>query len=433
MGILNGTPLGGRTDVQHVGHTMMAILQVLAFLSYIAFSATILAIVDDDELLPALLLPAAGVIVGVLWIVRHRLPQGRGRAACSILVLLLLLIPSVIGQLGFNVPFLLVAQALLVIDVGLWAGLLGNAIVAATGMIVLASHGELSTALVNGLLVFILTTVGTALGLLLVRYEALVADQQSMISERDAALVRAERQAVLEKELVLAEERARAAHELHDGLGHRLTHIGMSLEFASRVRDSDPSAAWAEIAVAQRTTREAVGEMRTWVRALSPAIGEGERGVAGLDAVAASFRGTGVHVDVEDRLGERALEQIEDVVIHRAVQEGLTNALRHSHARHVTITVACVEGGIEMRMVNRIAPELLAAIPASAVGERGGPAAGFGIGGLADRARELGGWVRAGRDNAEFVLHLFLPNQPPATDGAANGASGAKKRGAEDA
>ena len=42
---------------------------------------------------------------------------------------------------------------------------------------------------------------------------------------------------------MLAQERARAAHELHDGLGHRLTQIGMSLEFAGRVRETDPDGA----------------------------------------------------------------------------------------------------------------------------------------------------------------------------------------------
>jgi len=127
-------------------------------------------------------------------------------------------------------------------------------------------------------------------------------------AERDAALEKLRRRAVLEKELMLARERARAAHELHDGLGHRLTRIGMSLEFAGRVRDSDPDAAWEEVAVAERTSREAVREMRTWVRALSPVRAEDDRGVASLEDVAASFRGTGVRVRVTDELTGAAYE-----------------------------------------------------------------------------------------------------------------------------
>lgn len=403
--------LGTHADSHYAGRTMLAVLQVLAFLSYIAFAATILAVAEQRELPLALLLPTVGVLVGVLWVVRHRLPVGRGRAVCSVVVLFLLLVPAVIGQLGFNVPFLLVAQALLVIDVGVWAGLLGNALVATTGMVVLMSRGQVEDGLVNGVLVFILMTVGTALGLLMRRYEAVVADQQVMIAERDAALAQVERQVALEKELVLAKERARAAHELHDGLGHRLTQIGMSLEFASRVRETDADAAWAEIVVAQRATREAVGEMRTWVRALSPVTGGAEsRGVAALEAIAASFRGTGVRVEVENLLGGPALGQIEEVVLHRAVQEGLTNALRHSHARDVTITLAMVEGGVNLLVVNRISPECREEVPHAPVGESGGPTVGFGIGGLRERVEELGGLLRAGREGDDFALSVVLPN-----------------------
>lgn len=411
MDTVSHSHTGGFSDFQYSGHTMLAVLQLLAFLSYIAFAATILTVVDHQHLPLALLLPTVGVLVGTLWIIRHRLPVGRGRTVCSVLVLLLLLVPSVIGQLGFNVPFLLVAQALLVIDAGLWAGLAGNAIVALTGVGVLASRGQLGEALVTGVLVFILMTVGTALGLLMCRYEAVLAQQQVMIAERDGALARVGRQVILEKELVLAQERARAAHELHDGLGHRLTQIGMSLEFASRVKDVDGEAAWAEIAVAHQTAREAVGEMRTWVRALSPVTGEGEGGVRGLEAIAASFRGTGVEVHVEDLLCGRTLEQIDEVVIYRAVQEGLTNALRHSRTRHVSISLAAVRGGVEMRLVNSISPECRAGVPRAPVAEPGGPLAGFGISGLKARAHELGGSLQAGRQGDDFLLRLFLPDR----------------------
>ena len=254
-------------------------------------------------------------------------------------------------------------------------------------------------------------SLGTALGLALSRYDVALAAQRRAIAERDAALEKLRRRAVLEKELMLAQERARAAHELHDGLGHRLTRIGMSLEFAGRVRHSDPAAAWEEVAVAERTSREAVREMRMWVRALSPVRAEDDRGVAGLEDVAASFRGTGVRVRVIDELSPRSLTEAAELLMYRTVQEGLTNALRHCRARSVDIRVSAVDRGALVTVTNDIPVELRPRVPRAPVGGEGGASAGFGLGGLSERAAELGGAVTAGRDDDSFRLALTLPPQ----------------------
>ncbi|MEI2776220.1 MAG: histidine kinase [Tetrasphaera sp.] len=73
-----------------------------------------------------------------------------------------------------------------------------------------------------------------------------------------------------ERDLVLAQERTRAARELHDGLGHRLTLVAMSFEYAQRMRHRDPEPAWAEIENAAKTNQEALDHMRLWVRAAPP-------------------------------------------------------------------------------------------------------------------------------------------------------------------
>jgi sensor histidine kinase len=260
-----------------------------------------------------------------------------------------------------------------------------------------------------------LMLVGTVLGMVLSRYDAALAAQRRAITERDAALENVRREAALEKELMLAQERARAAHELHDGLGHRLTQIGMSLEFASRVRSYNPDKAWNEVAVAERTSREAVGEMRTWVRALSPVRAENGRGVAGLEAVAASFRGTGLEVRVRDELGPYELAEAAELLMYRTVQEGLTNALRHSRARTVDILAAASSDGLLISVANDIPADRRQAVPQALVGEDDGASAGFGVSGLSERAAEMGGRVTAGRIGDSFLLTLMLPYRQLAT------------------
>src|SRR5699024_11098719 len=152
-------------------------------------------------------------------------------------------------------------------------------------------------------------------------------------------------------------------------------------------REIDPDAAWSEVATAETTAREALSEMRTWVRALSPVRDRDATGAAAFEAIAESFRGTGLEVVVDS--GEHELELTPDasLLLYRAVQEGLTNALRHGHADHVRITLGIEGAEGVLRMVNDLDRSGLEHIP---VGE-----AGFGVGlrGLADRARALEGWV----------------------------------------
>ena len=393
------------------GAALLPVLQILALVCLAIFGLQLLeasALTGVGVAVLCCVLAVVGV-VGALWVVRRRLGAGRGRAACSVVVLLLVAGPAQLGTIGFSVPVLVVAAALLVVDIGVRASLVGDVFVSALPVLSLALGRSWAQTLPDVLSFMALMSVGTALGVILSGYDVALAAQRRAIAERDAALEDTRRRGALEKELMLAHERARAAHELHDGLGHRLTQIGMSLEFAGRVRDSDPSAAWNEVAVAERTSREAVGEMRTWVRALSPVRAEGCRGVAGLEAVAASFRGTGLEVRVRDELGPHVLTEAAELLMYRAVQEGLTNALRHSRARSVEILAATSGDSLLVSVANDIPAERRQAVSQALVGQGDGAVAGFGLGGLSERAAELGGAVTAGRVDDSFLLTLVLP------------------------
>ena len=407
---------GGRTeDDPPTGAALLPVLQILSLVCLAFVGLQFLFREPRGGAWAGCVLTTAGV-VGVMWMARRRAAAGRARAACSVAVLVLLTGPALLGTLGFIVPALIMAAALLVIDVGVRASLVGDAVMpAASAALLLVLGRGPAEILLFAIPAAVLMTLGTALGLALSRYDAALAAQRRAIAERDAALEEVRRRAVLEKELMLARERARAAHELHDGLGHRLTQIGMSLEFASRVRSYNPDKAWNEVAVAERTSREAVGEMRTWVRALSPVRAENGRGVAGLEAVAASFRGTGLEVRVRDELGPYELAEAAELLMYRTVQEGLTNALRHSRARTVDILAAASSDGLLISVANDIPADRRQAVPQALVGEDDGASAGFGVSGLSERAAEMGGRVTAGRIGDSFLLTLMLPYRQLAT------------------
>lgn len=200
------------------------------------------------------------------------------------------------------------------------------------------------------------------------------------------------RAAITEQELMLADERARSARELHDGLGHQLTLVVLSLEFAEKVRQRDADRAFEEVLVAKQTASDALAHMRRWVRALNPPREEAVSGNAAFEALARSFRGTGLDVEVTHTGQEGELDRAGSLFALRMVQEGLTNVVRHSNATRVGLL-------LDWR------PDRLRLVLSD---NGGGPAdlnPGFGLRSLAERAAELGGSfeARPGPDGVEIV------------------------------
>ncbi len=204
-----------------------------------------------------------------------------------------------------------------------------------------------------------------------------------------------------ERELVLAQERARSARDLHDGLGHRLTLVSMSLEFARRTKDTDPDRAWAEVEVADATNQDALDVMRRWVRALNPPRPlAGLGGAEAFDVIAEAFRGTGFDVSVEHRGDTAPLPDEVSLYTTRFVQEGLTNVLRHSDAQTVRIDV--VQSPAQVRIAVRDDGDPGASVPE-----------GFGLRSLRERAEELGGSLRFGpMTGAGWETAVVLPLRP---------------------
>ncbi|MFD8318301.1 GAF domain-containing sensor histidine kinase [Kitasatospora purpeofusca] len=142
------------------------------------------------------------------------------------------------------------------------------------------------------------------------------------------------------RELTLAGERARIAHDLHDAVSQKLFSLRLTAKAAAKLVDRDPARARAELAEVARLAAEAADELRAVVVELRPAALEED----GLSATLAS------QVQVLDRAHTadiafaadrvRALPQAQEAALLRVAQEALHNALRHSGAGRVTVTLA---------------------------------------------------------------------------------------------
>lgn len=127
-----------------------------------------------------------------------------------------------------------------------------------------------------------------------------------------------------------AAERSRVGREIHDGLGHHLTAISVLLEKAVAFRGIDPTVADAAIADAQESSRLALHDVRRSVRTLS----EGEPFDL-VDALGALTRGLPVSLSVSGDVA--GYDDATRLVIYRAAQEGVTNALRHASATTIDV------------------------------------------------------------------------------------------------
>ncbi len=225
------------------------------------------------------------------------------------------------------------------------------------------------------------------------------AETEDLLGELESAHAELERYAERVKELTVTDERARMSREMHDSLGHYLTVINMGLHNAQRFREKRPEAAWAEVEEARSLTREALSEVRRWVRALKPLALEERAGPEAMAALARSFEGTGFDVRFTVEGSERELSGEVELILYRALQEGLTNALKHSKARRVTASLAFGEEDVSLMVADdgEGAPE-------------GASEQGFGLATLGERAGALGGLLSVGNASERgFALRVELP------------------------
>lgn len=336
------------------------------------------------------------VIAGLLW---FRVRQARDAWAAYGLTAVALVCAAFPDGGPYSVVLLVIAVALLGFVVGLGPALGAVTIIVVALVLELVVYDLALLDMVRqatGGAAFLL--VGAGFGGLLRTLDQARWTAISRGVELEEANERLRAGLVTEREYVLAQERARAARELHDGLGHRLTLVAMSLQFAQRMQNRDAERAWAEVATAATTNKEALDNMRLWARALDPPPpAPGVGGAAAFDAIADAFRGTGLEVAVSHRGTADFLPQQVSLFATRFVQEGLTNVLRHAEATRVDVEVQQSPHQVRIALCDD---------------GRGHaePHEGFGLRSLRERAGALGGTLLSGSSvDGGWQLVAMLP------------------------
>ncbi|MEU1043169.1 sensor histidine kinase [Streptomyces sp. NPDC005551] len=225
-----------------------------------------------------------------------------------------------------------------------------------------------------------------------------------------------------EDRLAAAERRAadlavrnRLARELHDSVGHALSAVTLQASAARRVLNTDPGFVREALAAIEDTTRRTVGELDAVLGILREGdtpqdAGAGARSaapaptLADLDGLLRRIRAGGLPVTAAVEADPGSVPPLVSREAYRIVQEGLSNALRHTGPR-TQVRLRIARDGEELEIT---AENPVTGVPASR------PGGGHGLRGIADRARLLGGTTQAGPVDGVWRLYVRLPLEGPA-------------------
>jgi signal transduction histidine kinase len=207
-------------------------------------------------------------------------------------------------------------------------------------------------------------------------------------------------QARREHELVVAEERARIARELHDSAGHALNTILVQAGAARVLRERDSERSAQAVATIEDLARETIEEIDRIVGLLREDREMDRSPLPGIDQIPALVErqragGLDVHLTIDGE-PNRPPAPVSRAA-YRIAQESLTNASRHGTGSAV-IAIQLGPDALELSVAN----------PVTAHAEPR-PGGGRGIAGMRERAKLLGGSLQAARNGSRFELHAQLP------------------------
>ncbi|PRW65106.1 two-component sensor histidine kinase [Actinopolyspora mortivallis] len=362
-------------------------------------------------------------------------------AHCSLLVrrhlpwvslLVLLAVTILLTWLGEPVGSLNLAILVSVYSVCVRGGLVATLVAGALAMVwplsklPLMSSAGAATVMLSGALVNLTMILGWGRSMRIKR------DQAAQLEQAVQLLDEAREQLAEESATV---ERARIAREFHDIVSHNLSVVALRAGVARSLLDRDPDHARDTLRELEQISRSSLEQMRQLLGALrtapevsadrdvSPeaaerAVRRPAPGLAQVDELIDSVRGTGVNWRLE-RCGQvRELGPGVETTAYRIVQEAVTNVLKHAGSGYARVLLKYQRDQLAIEVSNhRTSPPsengaLLSgwqsgAEAISSTEDR--QASGHGLVGLRERVSLFGGALTAHPVPNGFHLSAVLP------------------------
>lgn len=208
-------------------------------------------------------------------------------------------------------------------------------------------------------------------------------------------------------EQVRSNEREMLARELHDTVAHHVSAIAIQAQAGQVLAKSgDPAGATQALRAVEEQASRTLAEMRAIVGTLrrddgTPQIST-QRDIADIESLATAEGSPGLRVMVECCGDVNDLRPSVQAALHRLAQESVTNTLRHGrHATSVQVRVTADAKTVRLTVTDD--------------GDRGSSnlrPPGYGLVGMTERVKLLGGTLQAGPGPAHgWTVEAVIPRE----------------------
>ncbi|MFI7408436.1 sensor histidine kinase [Streptomyces sp. NPDC049627] len=236
--------------------------------------------------------------------------------------------------------------------------------------------------------------------------------RRAYLASVQARAEHAERTREEEARLRVTEERMRIARELHDVVAHHLALANAQAGTAAHLALTSPEQTKAILTDLTGTTSSALRELKATLGLLRHSGDpdstplEPAPGLARLPELVSACASAGLKVTVTTEGEPQPLSPGVDLTAYRIVQEALTNVTKHAATQAAHVRFAYDGSRLTITVSNDGA-----AAPAASGALEG---RGFGVMGMRERARSIGGELCAGhRPEGGFEVATTLPLQSP--------------------
>jgi len=316
-------------------------------------------------------------------------------------VLAVMLVTSVIYTLVLDLPVYMIGPGILIAVYTVAAArerkksLLALLVVELT-MVVLIFVGPSFPGYGSIALFALIIGVAWFLGDVVRRWRTAAIEHEQRAAELAAAREELARRAV-------SEERLRIARELHDVVAHSMTVVALQAGSGRLAAREDPAAAQQALETIEKSSREALADMRRLVGVLregEDSLTEPAPGLDDIERLVEDVERAGLDVEV-NRSGP--LDRVPPgmaLAAYRVAQEALTNVVRHAGVDEAELTLEASDGALVLVVGN--GPPTRAVEPIE-----GG---GHGISGMEERASLYGGTFDArSTDDGGYRVEARFP------------------------
>ena len=241
--------------------------------------------------------------------------------------------------------------------------------------------------------VFILVFTQMALGEEKSRREV-----QQLADELAAANQRLRESAGQMELLAVERERNRMAREIHDGIGHHLTALNMQVKAARAILAVDPSRSEGHLIKAEYLSQEALTDVRQSISALRENQEEQGNLIDQIQAILVNAENAGLKVNYKHYGIIRTLKPEAHLTLYRAVQESVSNTIKHAAASTYSILLDYSQSE-SIRLL----------IQDNGIGTDA-PDGGFGLVGMRERVNLIDGSININSSKGKgFEIEIVIP------------------------